>query len=533
MDSMYKVLEMAVSDGQTKLVSYLFSQGIKPKQNSYLMHKAVRSKNQEMITLLAPYCDLNIKDDKGKTPLMLCSNKDLAALLFKLGAKLEPVEDEYRLSYKTLTNLANINSNKNNEKEQDSEVFTKNNNTKNLNNVTKSRRSELTEPFYDRFFEHKLSFNMIKPNYKKDKNGRDIFDFGIETDEGIFTLSRRFMMSLGRVLKFSPDIFKVFTPEEVFARISKKEPDFVFNVIEDRENHTLLGAYEANKKILYPNVSLDVLTRQKNLSDLNYNGDGTLEAIISLDDNLSVLNDSAYDKFIELHLPVDGVATPSIYLKLQRQVCSNGATMLVNSLRSEIILSDNSGDHLQRLLNSYNNESGFEKYVQRLHTANKTPASLDEVLKVENLMTACCGSKENVFSLNNIIEELAGNPRRVYGVTSLKNIPKKTRQNNKTRCNIADLFNLSTELMTHHKGVLSEMQRFKVQLSRFMAHPFDFEEIEERKCAPKAFYLNDFEEFEGVNDNEFLTDDYFDYDDSYDDDIITNDIFNLGRRGRL
>ncbi|MCR5084895.1 MAG: hypothetical protein K6A65_05275, partial [Succinivibrionaceae bacterium] len=337
-----------------------------------------------------------------------------------------------------------------------------------------------------RFAQREIPLSDMRPS-EPDESGR----FEIEHGGESLLASRRFIKSVARQMKFSDNIFSLFTPAEVFARISEHHPRQAFRVTVDTETGVLLAARDAQRPALPADTALDVLGSEARLIGLDYN-EGDLLATLSLNSDFSIADDSLYERRIDLLLPVDGLRNPTIFLKSFREICANGLAMMVPEMRTDVILSDSDGSHLSRILRSFNNEQGFETMQERLKAASVTPASLDEVLRMDQALTRAVASSDDRDQLSAILEALAGEPCRKNRVTSLEALEEKRRKALAADCNVGELINMGTELVTHYPVAVRQPQRLERFLSSLLVSPFDFEQLSTRMRAARPFYLEGF-----------------------------------------
>ena len=171
---------------------------------------------------------------------------------------------------------------------------------------------------------------------------------------------------------------------------------------------------------------------------------------------------------------------------------------LVPGFRTDIEINDESGTHLSRLLRSYNNENGFMALESRLQTAQDTLASVNELLKFENLLATQISDQASASALQTRLEEMAGDPCARYETTSLNNIAPKKRSLLPVGCSVNDLFNFCSELTSHHDNLISRVDFFNTTLGGMLAQEFDLEEIYHNRQPARAFHLDDMDLSESI-----------------------------------
>ena len=301
--------------------------------------------------------------------------------------------------------------------------------------------------------------------------------------------STRFLTSLARKLKFSSNIFRYFSGEEVFTRISEKCPDIRFKVTVDHQENCMLGVVDEEKKILPPDIACRIFAEDNRISKVEYKN-GLWEATMKLDETFTITGDSSYRRALRIQYPVDGVSMPAIYLAVERQICTNGATALVNMFRTEIEINDQSGTHLSRLLKSFSNENGFLALESRIQKAQETKASVRELMSIQNLLETQLTEPQFLPRLKEHLEAISGDPCRDYGTTSLSNIPVKRRALLPVSCSVNDLLNFCSELSTHHREILRNTNVWDAEIGRMLAGEFDLEDMYRNSRDARDFQLN-------------------------------------------
>ena len=315
-------------------------------------------------------------------------------------------------------------------------------------------------------------------------------DFEIEYDGKTYLSSKRFLSSLARKLKVSSNIFRYFSGEEVLTRAAEKNPDMDFRVTFDNRRNQILGVVDANRKILPPEIAQRIFADDPRTRNLEYK-DGIITAEMILDESFSIAGDSEYRRKLTLLYPVDGVNMPSIFLAVERQICANGATALVNAFRTEIEVNDHSGTHLSRLISSFSNESGFQVLETRILKAQQTKASVRELMNIQGLISAQVKKRDDCTRINERLEMVAGDPCAVYEVTSLNNISPKRRGLLPVRCSVNDLINFCSELTTHHRELLTSPEQFDAAIGKSLSQEFDLEEMYHYHERSRPFYMED------------------------------------------
>ena len=479
-------LKKAISDNRYDVAEFLIENGMRldPEKDVDLLYTAMKYNSMPMLQLLLPFFNLNRPGTDGRTPLFYPQlTKEQAECLVQFGAKVDYSDPDGILPYQAVMDR------------EASDYLRKQ--YFELHPVIENLPAtiERTQPldWSERFTTNRVTIADLVPVDCDQATGK----FKIQFDNATYRTSERFITSFARKLKFSSNIFTYFTAEEVFERVQQRNPDVVFKVTFDRQDREILGVVDESKKILPAEIACNVFASDPRVQKIQYSK-GVWEAEFQLDESFSVRNDSEYSRKILVRYPVDGVSMPCVYLSLFRQVCSNGAVALVNSFKTDIEVNDESGMHLSRLLRSYNNENGFMALESRIQAAQDTLASVNELLKIENLLSTQIADQSSVSALHTRLEEMAGDPCSGYKTTSLSNISPRKRPLLPVNCSVNDLLNFCSELTTHHDNIISHVDAFNATLGNMLAQEFDLEEMYHNQKPAKAFHLDDMDFTEAI-----------------------------------
>ena len=480
-------LRKAVKENRYEVAEFLIENGMRPDpdKDTEFLYSALENQSIPMLQLLLPFFDLNRPGADGRTLLFYPNlTREMAEALVQGGAKPDFADPDGVLPYQTATDPKTS--------EYLKELYLE------LHPVIECSSSSTEEKrsmdWSERFTTARVSIADLVPVECEPATGK----FKIQFDGNTYNTSDRFITSFARKLKFSNNIFNYFTAEEVFDRVQQRNPDVAFKVTFDRRDCEILGVVDENKKLLPAEIACNVFASDPRIQKIEYSN-GIWKAELLLNETFSIRNDSEYARKIWVHYPVDGVSMPCVYLSVLRQVCSNGMVAMVSGFRTDIEINDESGTHLSRLLRSYNNENGFMALENRLQTAQNTLASVNELLKFENLLNSQITDKASISQLQTRLEEMAGDPCARYETTSLTNIAPKKRSLLPVSCSVNDLFNFCSELTTHHDNIISRVDVFNTTLGEMLAQEFDLEEMYHNRQPARAFHLDDMKFTENVH----------------------------------
>ena len=479
-------LKKAVKENRYEVAEFLIESGIRPdpEKDLEMLHSALENKSMPMLRLLLPFFDLNCPGADGRTVLLYPQlAREEAEYLIQNGAKADFADPDGVLPYQAATDPETS--------EYLKELYLELHPVVEFPPATAEKPQQLD--WSERFTTERVSIADLVPVECDQATGR----FKIQFEDRTYNTTARFITSFARKLKFSNNIFNYFTAEEVFDRVQQRNPDVAFKVTFDRQDGEILGVVDENKKLLPAEIACNVFASDPRVQKIQYSK-GVWEAEFLLDGSFSIRNDSEYARKIWVHYPVDGVSMPCVYLSVLRQVCSNGMVAMVPGFRTDIEINDESGTHLSRLLRSYNNENGFMALESRLQTAQDTLASVNELLKFENLLTTQISDQASASQLQTRLEEMAGDPCARYETTSLTNIAMKKRSLLPVACSVNDLFNFCSELTTHHENIISRVDAFNAALGGMLAQEFDLEEMYHNRQPAKAFHLDQLDLTENI-----------------------------------
>jgi len=290
-------------------------------------------------------------------------------------------------------------------------------------------------------------------------------------DEPVQTTDR-FWNSLHLRFGFTSNIFRYFTHEEVFKRISKVAPqDRIRWCLERGDDGVprLLGVTNPQAALMPHDDLLALLDRYETKGMAYSNGVVSSQHSPRIDVPFQVAGDGFQNRFI-LDTPIDGFGKPSVFLSLLRLVCSNGAIAFTPVFRSELSVGrgdDGVSFSLQRVLDGFNNEEGFAALRQRFESSAKSWASVNEVRKLYRTLTQLHNrgevrrrkkvvlggdgaSEMDGSPLFQSFHEMTGDLTKIYGLANLDTLSVKRQRTLPAACKVYDLLNFTSEVGTHH-----------------------------------------------------------------------------------
>jgi len=289
------------------------------------------------------------------------------------------------------------------------------------------------------------------------------------------TPSKRFWVSLQARFGFSNNIFKYFSHQEVFDRISAVAPNDTVRVCIEQpvEGPGTLQAVTSPAAPLIRHADLMELLGRYEAEGVSYS-QGVVRSGHSPRTNnpLPIAGDDFADKFV-LDTPIDGFGRPCIYLALLRMVCTNGAVAYARAFRSELNLGRGEqgvGYALSRALEGFSNEEGYDALRQRFASAAQSWASVNEVNRLYKTLVRMHhrgqlgsspvpaaggdGAQElpelhQTSPVLRSFSQLAGNLSELYGLANLDALSAKRQRTLPTKARVYDLINFASEVATH------------------------------------------------------------------------------------
>lgn len=293
-------------------------------------------------------------------------------------------------------------------------------------------------------------------------------------------VSSRFFQSLFSRFGFNNATFKYFDHAEVFQRIAEKakSSELICCIERTKDENTLLACSNPKKAVAKYDNLVELLEKHGTLPDAKgakftyHDGVVRSEHQPKFQVPWAVGGDTFQNRFV-LDTPIDGYGKPSIYLSVMRQICTNGAVAQTKAFRSALTLGkgEDSFDYpLQRALDGFNNEDGFQALQSRIESAQHSWASIHEtqnlykklvrmhsrkMVKVnKNFLGDNTGTDgEKMFENSPLISKfnsLVGDIRQEYGLANLDALSAKRQKALPAPCKVYDLFNFATEVATHH-----------------------------------------------------------------------------------
>ncbi|MBP5531260.1 MAG: ankyrin repeat domain-containing protein [Lentisphaeria bacterium] len=463
------MLSNAVIENNVAIVKFLIENGEKVLQGEHPLHIAVANDNCEMVEVLLPVCDIGDLDDDRRTPLHLVCSRKMAILLLRHGASVDARDAYSACPYETTTDESarKLLLHRYCELHPEDKIAA----AKNSDAMVSSEKD-----WEHRFTVEEITMQDLIP--VEDSNDSELAKIRFNNCE--YRLSRRFLSSFARKMKFELSFFGLFSPQEIITRAAERYPGIAFKATFDNHLGVLLGVVEPDSKILPAHIACKVIADDPRTERICYR-DGIWEAEMMLDEKFEVPFAGKYRRKLLLDYPVDGLGKPCIYLASIREACNNVSVAMSKQFRTDIEVNDELGTHLQKLLKSFNNDYGFSVLDERLITAQNTPASVSELLSIDALIAANVIDRSAYRKIHDRLNDIAGDPCYHYEVTSLKNIHCNEQKMIPIACSVNDLLNFCSELTTHYGGLIRRLRAFHEKTGEILGNCFDLEAVYPRR----------------------------------------------------
>lgn len=313
----------------------------------------------------------------------------------------------------------------------------------------------------------------------------------IRVDGETIRASGRFWSSLFHRFGLSGNVFRYFDYDEVFERVVATCPDDRLRLCIERPEGKaarLLAVSNPKRGLLGFGDAADMV-RDHGGHELKYH-DGTLisrHTPHSGNFGFDIGGDRFHNRFV-CEIPVDGFGQPRLYLSLLRQVCSNGAVGYSRSFRSDIRLGNDAHHTLARALGQFDSDEGFAAIRQRFESAQRSWASVREVLELRRSLVKCRRTGETAPFIHTL-DRVAGDLHGLYGVANLDNLSVKRQRILPARCRVYDLINLASEIATHKTDAAGALS-LQAYIGTLISEEFDLEGTAEKVPDFQDLFLN-------------------------------------------
>lgn len=349
----------------------------------------------------------------------------------------------------------------------------------------------------------------------------------ISVDGRKFTTTPRFWTSLCAQYSswgLNTKLFRLFDHDEVFERLTdtlaaagkRYKTELRYTIEQSRGREYLLAVVNPTR----PLITRD----QFNEIAITHNGQNTKydNGVVSTwfrpqhMEDFKIGPDNFEHNFV-METPIDGFGDPLIYLSLIRTVCTNGSVGYGRAFRSEIRMGKSDPIHtLHRVLESFNNEEGYNALRARFNSATESWASINESSEIyktlvkiisrkflredvtvngtiERLATersAALGKEEDLSAMAIRImraySQLTGDLCSIYGIANTDELSRKKMAQLPVKCSVYDLINFATEVATHY---CTNGRLLHAAIGDIICHEYDLEGTKQTHPSFRDFFL--------------------------------------------
>lgn len=328
----------------------------------------------------------------------------------------------------------------------------------------------------------------------------------------------RFMKSWQMRFRIKDTILKLYSPVEVFERISKVYPNDKIRWCIERVtkedgtklNPRALAVTNPNNSFVPYNTLAELLEQNGTDGKLEYsNGVIRSKHIPRVAIPFEICGDTFENRFV-LDTPIDGFGRPQIYVSLLRLICSNGAIGYAPAFRSEISFgkkNDTIEFALQRALQNFNNPDGFAVIRDRFTHAANSWASVSEVMGLHKVvvqqfkkngfkksvgkLVIGSASENTEFDGSGIMRkfvDVTGGLNQQYGVANIDALSEKKQRVLPSKVKVYDVLNLASEMASHHANP-SGARAIQAFIGQTISNEYDLEDSCDKFSDFRDFFI--------------------------------------------
>jgi hypothetical protein len=301
----------------------------------------------------------------------------------------------------------------------------------------------------------------------------------------------RFWRSLFTRFRISDNTFRYFSHAEVFQRISERGACTRFRYCIERNGrgtYKLLAVSAPERPVIGYDEVHDLVKRYDG-HDIQY-AKGVVTSTHtprSGDHPVQIGPDKFKNRYV-LNTPIDGYGLPKIHLALLRMVCTNGMVGYSRAFRTEINVGKDIAYSIARVLDAYDNDTGYAALWQRFQSAQNSWASLRETQELYSLLIRQESARG--FRGGSVIAdfyEMTGRPHELYGVANLETFSVKRQRLLPAKCRVYDLINFASELATHRAEPHTALM-LQAYIGGLISDEFDMEGTAEKVTEFRDFF---------------------------------------------
>jgi hypothetical protein len=322
------------------------------------------------------------------------------------------------------------------------------------------------------------------------RNGRTTVK-QIDVGGELATPTPRFWKSFFQRFGIADNVFRYFTPTEVFDRISLKAKDDTLRYCLERggEGQSRLLAVSSPKRPVIDYGDVMDLVQKYSGSEVAYESGIVRSTHVPRGGErpFAIGADDFQHRFV-METPIDGFSQPKIFLSFLRMICTNGAIGYTRAFRSDVSLGKDIGHCIARALESYDNGDGYAALRQRFESAQQSWASVYECLKLFRSLQKVRAQGSVKSEVMTQFHRLTGNLTDLYGLANLDALSQKRQRILPAKCRVYDLINFASEAATHHADAFGN-RSLQAYIGSLIADEYDMEGTAAGGCDFNDFFI--------------------------------------------
>ncbi|TWU57998.1 DUF932 domain-containing protein [Rubripirellula reticaptiva] len=312
--------------------------------------------------------------------------------------------------------------------------------------------------------------------------------------------TRRFWRSFFSRFGIAENVFRYFTPAEVFNRIEEVNADTAFRFCianhtdtDGRTKRDLLAVTSPKKPVIRHDEVVDLITRYGG-SDVRYHNGLVLSTHAPRGGSrqFAIGGDQFRDRFC-LETPIDGYGHPRLFLSMMRMVCSNGMIGYARAFRSDVPVGKHMDHCISRAIESFDNGDGYVALRQRFESSQSSWASVHECLTLATTLEKAKREKQLLCEgVLGRLRGIAGNLSELYGLSNIEALSDKRQRILPSKARVYDLINFASEIATHH-ATPDGANRIQAYIGTLVSDEYDLEGTAEKSADFDDFFIEDSE----------------------------------------
>jgi len=303
--------------------------------------------------------------------------------------------------------------------------------------------------------------------------------------------SDRFWLSLASRAGIGSSIFRHFSYEEVFGRITTNGSlgNGPVRIVEDIRTEECLGITSISKPIINYNTLLSLI--EGNGRYITYNN-AILRSWHDMPGGAPFkVNEEVYTPMMLVEVPIDGYGNVNVYSAVRREKNQARLAVCGAAYKTQIAIGKNAEeaiDAIKRTLDSYSNDETIDAITNRLIVATKSILSVEEYGNIKKILIPILSynaksktSENSATSIGKSLNKMVGNISKAYGIASIDNLSSKERASLPTGCRVSEMFNFLSELssfiLTRRENDIKDVMTIYNIIGAMMSKDYDLEKL--------------------------------------------------------